>query len=427
MTRLGTESTMLALEGEMGVVADVEGALMGQGVVLKYNNFTGDIWMAIGTEPDRRLDDLMRAKITVIVHDAKIKATAHIVDATLSEIALLNAFHPVQDYLKDLKWDGLPRIDHWLHTYMGADDDPWTQRVGAIFLIAAVRRVRQPGCKFDECLVLEGSEGLGKSETLRKLGAPWFSDSLPLGADPKVTVERTTNVWICESAELVGNSPSKISEIKSFLSRQEDGPFRAAYGRASMMKPRQFVPVATTNDSVFLHSTTGDRRFWPVKVYFASTEMDRDQLWAEAAAREAAGESIRLPEELWPTSLDKQEQYRVEDPWEAQLKERVGFSINLLDVWQLLGVPLDKATPRDAQRVAAIMMKLGYIKKRKKEGETRTTHYQKLTQFDPEGFDRRPENAPKDEEYEDAYTEADLEKEKALAAEYGDFDEEDFE
>ena len=73
-------------------------------------------------------------------------------------------------------------------------------------LIAAVRRVRRPGTKFDEMLVLEGVEGLSKSTLLRLLAVneEWFTDSLPLNADDKTMIEFSGGKWIVEIAELQG-------------------------------------------------------------------------------------------------------------------------------------------------------------------------------------------------------------------------------
>ena len=55
-------------------------------------------------------------------------------------------------------------------------------------LIAAVRRVRSPGCKFDEMVVIENEEqGTDKSTMLATLAGreDWFSDDLPLNITGK--------------------------------------------------------------------------------------------------------------------------------------------------------------------------------------------------------------------------------------------------
>ena len=56
----------------------------------------------------------------------------------------------------------LERLDTWLTTYLGVDDTALHRAWGTIFLTAAVRRVYDPGCKFDHVLVLEGPEGADK-------------------------------------------------------------------------------------------------------------------------------------------------------------------------------------------------------------------------------------------------------------------------
>ena len=64
---------------------------------------------------------------------------------------------------------------------------------------------------------------------------------------------------------------------------------RLAYGRLTHEAPRHFIVVGTTNDERYLIDNTGNRRFWPVRVGDIDLEAlarDRDQLWAEAAARE---------------------------------------------------------------------------------------------------------------------------------------------
>ena len=108
----------------------------------------------------------------------------------LANEARTNSFHPVREYLDSLTWDGTPRLNTWLSTYAGAKDSEFIQSISLIILIAAVRRVRQPGCKFDQMLVLEGSQGIGKSSLVRTLAVrdEWFADEAPLGGDGKAAI-----------------------------------------------------------------------------------------------------------------------------------------------------------------------------------------------------------------------------------------------
>ena len=232
-------------------------------------------------------------------------------------------FHPVRDYLDGLEWDGILRIDTWLIKYGGAEDSALVRAIGPIFLVAAVRRVRQPGCKFDELLVWESQQGWEKSAAARALcpRESWFSDDLQLRASSKEVVEATGGKWIIEASELVG-SKREAERLRGFLSRQVDGPVRLAYGHYSTEVPRQFIVIGTTNKHAYLKDATGNRRFWSVRVQrfdVSGLRRDRDQLWAEASMRERAGESIRLDQGLWEAAEREQKRREIIDPWEERL------------------------------------------------------------------------------------------------------------
>ena len=109
----------------------------------------------------------------------------HTQDASKS-LALELRFDPVLDYLDGLRWDGRPRLDRWMVDYLGADDTELNRAIGRLSLLAAVRRARQPGTKFDQIIVLEGRQGQGKSEAIEILaGKENFSDQSILGVDDR--------------------------------------------------------------------------------------------------------------------------------------------------------------------------------------------------------------------------------------------------
>lgn len=291
----------------------------------------------------------------------------------VENMAVSNKFHPVLDYLKPLVWDGVPRVDTWLIQSGGAADNEYVRAVSAIMLIAAVRRITQPGCKYDEMVVLEsGQQGLMKSTALRTLcpNDAWFSDDLPLNVDAKQIVERTLGKWIIEASDLSGMQASQVEHLKGMLSRQVDGPVRLAYGRLPVEQPRQFIIVGTTNSYTYLTDSTGNRRFWPVRIKgfnIGWIRENRDQIWAEAFAREQAGESIRLNPKLYGIATLQQERRRTEDPWELKLAEVFPLDqkhrLSPDDVWGCLGLGIDKRDPRAHDRVLKAMHKLGFVRK----------------------------------------------------------------
>ncbi|HEV8062215.1 MAG TPA: VapE domain-containing protein, partial [Gemmataceae bacterium] len=99
-----------------------------------------------------------------------------------------------------MTWDGVPRVDTWLTTYMSADDAELNRAIGMIALVAMVRRARQPGVKFDQIITMESKEGFQKSTALAVLaGAPEnFSDQTILGRSDKEQQELLRGVWVYE-------------------------------------------------------------------------------------------------------------------------------------------------------------------------------------------------------------------------------------
>lgn len=277
------------------------------------------------------------------------------------------SYHPVCDYLAGLSWDGVPRLDTWLQTYGGAEDTDFTRAVGAITLLAAVRRVRSPGCKFDELLVLESAQGTNKSSALAVLATrdEWFSDNLPLDAESKEVIEQITGSWLVEIAELKGIG-GHIDKVKAMLSRSTDKA-RLSHGRLATERPRQCVFIGTTNDSAYLRDPTGNRRFWPVRVQrfdIDALKRDRDQLWAEAAKREVDGASIRLPEHLWSVAAQEQASREAVDPWADLLSSRLDGhrgKVRTDDLWEALGLgDASRRTQAHNTRLHAAMQALGW-------------------------------------------------------------------
>ena len=85
------------------------------------------------------------------------------IESAIRIVANENRYHPIRDYLNGLKWDGSERIAHVLHHFLGAAEDEYTCEAMKIFLLGAIKRVFQPGCKFETMLCLVGGQGAGKS------------------------------------------------------------------------------------------------------------------------------------------------------------------------------------------------------------------------------------------------------------------------
>ena len=217
------------------------------------------------------------------------------VSAAIRIVANENHYHPIRDYLNDLKWDGAERISHALHRFLGAAEDELTAEALKIFLLGAIKRVFHPGCKFEMMLCLVGGQGAGKSSFFRLLAIKdeWFSNDLRRMDDDNV-FRKLQGHWIMEMSEMIATANAKsIEEIKSFLSKQKE-TYKIPYETHPADRLRQCVFAGTTNRQDFLpRDRTGNRRFIPIpvdatqaEVHILDNEAESrayiDQLWAEA-------------------------------------------------------------------------------------------------------------------------------------------------
>ena len=238
-----------------------------------------------------------------------------------------NKINEVQDYLKNLTWDGTKRIDTLLTEYLGAEDNAYTRAVIRKSLVAAVARAMEPGVKWDYMPILAGPQGIGKSTFLQLLGKDWFSDSLQ-SFEGKDASEMIQGTWINEIGELTVLTRSETNAVKQFLSKKED-IFREAYGRKTGRFPRRCIFFGTSNDMEFLKDKTGNRRFWPVDLYtvipvksvFNDLPSEIDQLWAEAFVAWEQGEELFLTGEAKEIAEMEQDNHRESNAKEGLILE----------------------------------------------------------------------------------------------------------
>lgn len=244
------------------------------------------------------------------------------------------SYHPIRDFFQNLpEWDGVKRVETALVDYLGAEDTPYVRAVTRKLLCAAYVRVHNPGIKFDNMIVLNGDQGIGKSTFIAKLGGEWYSDSLNLSdMNDKTAAEKLQGYWILEIGELAGMKKADLDKVKAFISRQDD-KYRASFGRRVTPHPRQCVFFGTTNnENGYLRDITGNRRYWNVKVTgrgkHKAWELDDDtvcQIWAETKVIAKAGEKLYLPPELEEFARDEQRAAMERD-------DREGLVVEYLDM-----------------------------------------------------------------------------------------------
>lgn len=308
-------------------------------------------------------------------------ATTSQVWEAVNTVAKANRHHPVRKWLKELEWDGVERLRGLWVDYFGVPPSPYAATVGVKFAISAVARIMKPGSKVDTMPILEGKQGLGKSEGLAVLfGRDYFGDDLP-NMQSKDASQYLAGLWCIEKAELEQFKRADWETIKAFISRREER-YRKPYGRVTVQEPRQCVFVGTTNSDSYLSDPTGSRRFWPLSagwVEIEKLEEDRDQLWAEAVFRYQAGE-------VWWMTPDEEEEANVErderkpsDPWTGPVVEFVahaekkGQPVFIPEILEsALELEPNNRHSGTVLRVAHILREIGWTKgKRLKSGKYR--------------------------------------------------------
>lgn len=302
----------------------------------------------------------------------------------ISYISHKNKFHPVRDYLESLEWDGVERMDTWIEDYLSAKQQGifYLQEVSRLFLLGMVARIMQPGIKFDHMIILEGDQGVGKSSALRYLAEPWFSDA-PFNLGDKDAVVGLQSVWLLEVGELSGLTKADVNAMKAFISQQTD-KIRVPYGRRSESFPRQCIFAGTTNESVYLKDTTGNRRFWPIEVgqcKFKKLIRDRDQLFAEAFwFYSNFGVELRLSKEAQAEAKEFQADKVPENPYMEKISKLVSkssenFNVKsftmdeLLDALNMGGRSVDNGWT--ARLFGQCLSELGYTKQRLRKNGAR--------------------------------------------------------
>ena len=284
----------------------------------------GDIEMFI------RDDDEANLRLYLSKEPWGLEGRQKIADA-LDVVCRENAFHPVREYFNGLTWDGVRRLDTLFIDYLGAEDTELNRLITRIAFTAAVYRTYEPGTKYDQIVVLVGTQGCGKSTIIERMAInqKWFSSSMPSPDKLEDAARHLRGKFIIEVGELVGFKKAEVEAIKNFLSKTADD-FHAHYGKNDVHRPRQCIFFASTNEEQFLRDSSGERRYWPIKncviqpKYNVWEDLTPDivgQLWAEAIQNYRKRMPLLLPAELSDALHTVQEEYKKVDEWQGIIEE----------------------------------------------------------------------------------------------------------
>lgn len=291
--------------------ADFEGSFRYDSFSNSYETRLGGRWRPL--EDNDAVE--VQTAISILFPDHFGKVGKDMVYDAVIKVSKENAVDSATDYVTSLVWDGEARLDSWLSRTYGTPDDAYHRAVGSNWLKGLVKRIVEPGCKFDYVLVLEGAQGSRKSTSLSVLGGPWHVETT-MSTENKDFFMQFHGKTVIEFSEGETLSRTEVKRMKAIITTQTD-KYRQPYERASKDYPRRCVFAMTTNQEEYLKDETGNRRWLPVKVMLPEADTDwlaanRDQLYAEAYHRVVTlGETVHeFPKE---ETLAHQDARRVTD------------------------------------------------------------------------------------------------------------------
>ena len=296
-----------------------------------------------------------------------------------------HSYDPWLDYLRQLTWDGLARVDNFLGAYLGCDDDDYHREVSKEFWLSHVARGLRPGCKVDTMMILQGGQGMEKSLLIESLcpDPNWFLDDLgPI--ESKDSKQQLSGRSLVEISEMASLSRSDEEARKKFLTTKVDR-YRPPYGRVTEDIARHCVFVGTANPNQILRDPTGNRRYHPVRVGHIDIEAvrrDRDQLLAEAVYRVNAGEHWWLTrgvdDELIREFETRQEASRMPQPREDKIEEYLDSVIDSYpggkawvqvdNIAAHLGFTPDKMHQGISNEIASALQHFGWVRVQRRLG-----------------------------------------------------------
>lgn len=248
--------------------------------------------------------------------------TRNKVDSALMEVFNENRYNPIIDYLNSVEWDGQKRVERLFIDLLDADDTELNRYMTKIWFIAAVKRIFEPGSKFDNMIVLQGEQGIGKSAICDLISLKYSNNVSLNEIGNKDLINKLNRTWVAVVDELDSFNKKEMSNIKTFISNTKDTA-RLAFAKFAETYPRHCVFIGSTNDTAFLRDNTSivERRFWVIKcnktskdskVFDVLTDDYINQLWAEAVFyyQENPNTYLDLPKDLQDDFKKEMEQFK---------------------------------------------------------------------------------------------------------------------
>ena len=248
---------------------------------------------------EKRDKELLRMEI-----EKRFKFKAKVIDLDTAIVSASDKFryHPIKNQILAVSWDGLPRAETFFIDVLGVEDNVYNRECTRKWLLASLTRLFNNGAKFDEMIILQGGQGIGKSTTLQRLSLGYYTDITEKLSD-EVTF-KVMRTWLVELSELSTMMKTDSDSFKAWLSATKD-TVRKKYGNDPDDYPRAFTVLGTTNNKEILKDRTGNRRYWLMycdkdKIKRTIWSLDNNtilQLWCEVYQWYLNGENLLISDE----------------------------------------------------------------------------------------------------------------------------------
>lgn len=278
-------------------------------------------------------------------------------------------YHPIKQIIESVEWDGVSRIQTLFIRWLKCEDTPYIREVTRLVFAGGINRLYNPGCKFDDVVVLIGTnQGEGKSTFVRWLAIKdeFFTEVTEM--DGQKGVEAIEGAWVCEIAELLAVSKSKeVEAVKSYITKLVDH-YRKPYDKRTEDRKRQCIFIGTTNKEQFLTDKTGNRRWYPVKVnsigydlHDHKEEIQHDilQAWAEARHLFDEGKLKPYADRSMLSVFKERQNQAIEDDYRVGLIKAYLSNhekVCIIEIWQkALKNEYTKPTRKESNEIALII------------------------------------------------------------------------
>lgn len=334
----------------------------------RMNMMTGE---EIVTIPDMNVAEGCEANsaVTYMMSQANLSGMpSSLVPEYMAMLCAQNPFHPAQQWVDSVAWDGVSRIQEWMDTIEARDQKLKEQMLRRWALSAIAALYKPGGVSAHGVLTLLGDQGIGKTSWFLSLvprGMGFAKDGMILRPDSPDSVRQVTSSWLVELGELDATfRKSDIAALKAFITQNND-TYRLPYARKNTVNPRRTVFFASVNDPKFLSDNTGNRRYWTIDCVNINYKHDIDmqQFWAEIKTLYQAGESWFLNGDELAGLNESNEEFMAVDPIKEMLQTKLDWDADkslwswktATEVCQMISMM--HPSRADATRVGVVMKK----------------------------------------------------------------------